>query len=82
MIEAQSLNKPRAKEKSNSWTEADGRTFVDMGDGHCLVSMPKTDPRERGTNWGHARCGKTNSEKMIDNVAADLEARKHPLNSK
>jgi hypothetical protein len=82
LIDAQRLNKPRAPEKSTSWTEAAGRTFVDMGDGNCLVSMTKVDSRDRGTNWGHTRCGKTNSEKMMDNVTADLEARKHPLNLK
>ena len=79
LIDAQAINKPRAKEKSTSWTEIDGRTFVDMGNGECLVSMQKVDSRERGTNWGMTRCGKTDSEKIMDNVTADLEARKHPL---
>ncbi len=79
LIDAQAINKPRAKEKSGSWTESDGRVFIDMGDGSCLVSMPKTDWRERGTNWGGTRCGKTDSEKMMDSVMADFESRKHPL---
>jgi hypothetical protein len=78
LLEAQPFNASRKIAKPNSWTEADGRTFVDIGNGMCLVSMPKTDSHERGTNWGHTRCGKTNSEKMMDNVNADLEARKHP----
>lgn len=79
LIDAQAINKPRAKEKSGSWVESDGRVFIDMGDGNCLVSMPKTDWRERGTNWGGTRCGKTDSEKMMDSVMADFESRKHPL---
>lgn len=79
LIDAEVFNKPRTKEKTNSWTEIDGRTFVGMGNGECLVSMRKVDSRERGTNLGMTRCGKTDSEKMMDNVNADLEARKHPL---
>jgi len=58
LVNAQSLNKPRSKEKENSWTEVDGRVFVDMGNGECLVSMRKVDSRERGTSWGMTRCGK------------------------
>ena len=79
LIDAQAINKPRTREKSGSWTERDGRVFIDMGDGNCLVSMVKTDSRERGTNWGSTRCGKTDSEKMMDSVMADFESRKHPL---
>ena len=79
LIDAQVFNRPRTKGEANTWTEVDGRTFVDMGNGECLVSMRKVDSRERGTNWGMTRCGKTDSEKMMDNVNADLEARKHPL---
>jgi hypothetical protein len=81
LIDAQGINRPRAKEKSGSWTEIDGRVFIDMGDGNCFVAIPKTDWRERGTNWGSTRCGKTDNEKMMDSVMADLEARKHPLNA-
>jgi hypothetical protein len=79
LIDAQGLNRQRAKEKSSSWAESDGRVFIDMGNGNCLVSMAKTDSRERGTNWGSTRCGKTDSEKMMDSVMADFESRKHPL---
>lgn len=82
LIDAQHLNTPRKAEKSKSWTTSDGRTFVDIGDGMCLVSMPNLDSHSRGKNWGKTRCGKTDSEKMMDNVNADLEARKHPLNKK
>jgi len=82
LIDAQGFNTPRKVEKSKSWTEADGRTFVDMGDGMCLVSMSKIDSHERGTGWGMTPCGRTDSEKMMDNVLADFEARRHPLNSK
>jgi len=80
LIDAQRFNTARRAEKPISRTEADGRIFVDMGNGNCLVSMPKADSRDRGTNWGHARCGKTDSEEMMDRVNADLEARRNPLN--
>jgi len=79
LIDAQGINRPRAKEKSGSWTESDGRVFIDMGDGNCLVSMAKMDSHERGTNWGSTRCGKTDSEKMMDSVMADFESRKNLL---
>lgn len=79
LIDAQAINKPRVKEESGSWTESDGRVFIDAGDGNCFASMPKTDWRERGTNWGSTRCGKTDSKKMMDSVMADFESRKHPL---
>ena len=78
LIDAQGFNTARRAEKPISWTQADGRTFVDMGDGSCFVSMPKVDSRDRGTNWGATRCGKADSEEMMDNVMADFEARKRP----
>ena len=79
LIDSQTLNKPRTASKPSSWTESDGRVFTDIGDGKCLVSMPKVDSRERGTSWGMTRCGKTDSEKMMDSVMADFESRKNPL---
>ena len=79
LIDSQTLNKPRTASKLSSWTESDGRVFTYMGDGKCLVSMPKVDSRERGTSWGMTRCGKTDSEKMMDSVMADFESRKNPL---
>jgi hypothetical protein len=67
----------------NTWITSGGTTLVNMGDGECIRSIPKTDSRERGTSWSmlRVRCGKTDSEKMMDSVNADLEARKHPLKS-
>jgi hypothetical protein len=82
LIDAQGFNAPRIVEKPSSWTEADGRTFVDTGNGNCLVSMFKADSRDRDTNWGHTRCGKSDSEGMMDDVMADFEARRNPLGSK
>lgn len=79
LIDAQVFNIPHKAEKPTTWTEIDGRVFIDMGNGQCFVSMQKIDSRERGTNWGFTRCGKTDSETMMDNITADLEARKHPL---
>ena len=80
LIDAQGFNTARRAKKPSSWTEADGRTFIDMGDGSCFVSMTKMDSRERGTSWGATRCGKTDSEEMMDRVNADVEARRNPLN--
>ncbi len=82
LIDAQSLNVRPTAGRAKNWIEADGRTFVDVGDGNCFVSMAQVDARERETNWGMTKCGKTDSEKMMDNMNADLEARKHPLNKK
>jgi len=79
LIEAQGLNRPPAKEKEGSWTTSDGRVFTEIGDGKCLVPKLKTDWRDRGTSYDTVRCGKNDSEKMMDRVNADLEARKHPL---
>lgn len=79
LIDAQAINKPRAREKSGGWTESDGRDFVARGDGECFVSMLQVDSRDRGKNWGSTRCGKTDSESMMDRVNADFESRKNPL---
>jgi hypothetical protein len=82
--EAHANRKPKKQNTINTWETSGGTTLVDMGDGECIASMPKVDSRQRGTNWSMLRvkCGKTDSEKMMDNVTADLEARKHPLNKK
>lgn len=82
LLEAKRLNAPRSAEKSRTWTAIDGRTFIEMDDGKCLVSMPNADARERGTNWGMTTCGKTDSEKAMDRVNADFESRKLPIKSK
>ena len=79
--EAHANRKPKKQNTLNTWETSGGTTLVDMGDGECIASMPKIDSRQRGTTWSMLRvkCGKTDSEKMMDNVTADLEARKHPL---
>lgn len=79
--DAHAKRKPKKQNTLNTWETTGGTTFVDMGDGECIASMPKIDFRDRGTSWSMLRvkCGKTDSEKMMDNVTADLEARKHPL---
>lgn len=79
LLDAQSLNKPRSKESLGSWTESDGRVFTYIGDGMCFVSMPKMDSRDRATNWGMTKCGKTDSEKAMDRVNADFESRRGPI---
>ena len=79
--EAHASRKPKKQNTLNTWETAGGATLVDMGDGECIASMPKIDFRDRGTSWSllRVKCGETDSEKMMDNVSADLEARKHPL---
>ena len=79
LIDAQILNKVRIKGYLNDWKESDGRDFLARGDGECFVSMRQVDSRDRGKNWGSTRCGKTDSESMIDRVNADFESRKNPL---
>jgi|GEM_PF-650662 len=82
LIDLESLNRSRATTKHNaSWTADDGRVYTYMGDGACLVTNLKTDWRDRGTSYTRVKCGKTDSEKMIDSIDADLDARRHPLKS-
>lgn len=79
LSDAQVFNRARVKGQLNNWKENDGRDFIARSDGECFVSMQQVDSRERGKNWGSTRCGKTDSESMMDRVNADLEARKNPL---
>ena len=79
LIDAQGFNRPRVTGKEGSWTTSDGRVFTEIGDGNCLVPKLKTDWRDRGTSYDTVRCGKTDSEKMMDSVMADFESRKNPL---
>ncbi len=60
------------------WTGADGRSYIYVGNGECMVSMAKLDWRERGAQWSGTRvpCGKNDNEKMMDRVMADFESRK------
>ena len=72
----------KAKEsKLKNWTRSDGTIMVETGDGTCISKVP--DKNGVTTLWSMqlagANCDKTQSEKMMDNINADLEARKHPL---
>ncbi len=78
LIDAQIFNRARVKRQRDDWKENDGRDFVAKGDGKCFVSMQQVDSRDRGKNWGSTRCGKTDSESMIDRLNADFESRKNP----
>ncbi len=78
LLDAKRFNLPNTAEKTRVWTAIDGRTYIEMGDGICMVSMPKVDSRQRGTDWGATTCGKTNSEKAMDRVMADYGSRKLP----
>ena len=78
LIDAEIFNRARIKGQTSDWKEIDGRDFVAKGDGKCFVSMQQVDSRDRGKNWGGTRCGKTDSESMMDRVNADFESRKNP----
>jgi hypothetical protein len=84
LIDAQSLNIVRSAEKQKSWTASDGTIFLDNGDGQCRNSMPNSDTHSTATNWStltlNVPCSKDEGGRMMDNVNADLAARKHPLN--
>ena len=80
LIDSEALNRPRATVKQDSWTANDGRVYTYKGDGHCLVTNLKTDWRDRGTSYREVKCGKTDSEKMMDNINADFDDRNPPLN--
>lgn len=69
--------------KLRTWKDVTGNTVVEVGEGSCIRSMPSTG-NSRAANWSLLRfkCGRDEGEKMMDNVTADLEARKHPLHIK
>ena len=73
------VSKSTSLKKHDAWTNAHGQNFIETGDGNCLIEMHKFDSGDRARNWGITSCGKTDSEKMMDNVEQDLGARKHPL---
>jgi hypothetical protein len=84
LIDAQSLNIVRSAENQKSWTASDGTIFLDNGDGQCRNSMPNSDTHSTATNWStltlNVPCSKDEGGRIMDNVNAALEARKHPLN--
>ncbi len=83
LIEAKSLNIVRAAEKQKRWTAPDGALYMDDGEGHCRHSMLNVDTHSTATNWStltlNGSCSKDEGGRMMDNINADLEARKHPL---
>jgi hypothetical protein len=76
LLDSQAINERKNSSNSKIFASADGRTFIDRGNGNCMVSMNKIDAHERKTNWGFTGCGKSDSEKSMDNIAVDLEKRK------
>jgi hypothetical protein len=62
----------------NSWTSLDGTQFLEVDDGECITSMPKLPNTGRGTNWSSTRvkCGKSESERMMENVERGLRRKK------
>lgn len=71
----------RHKSELNAWTDIHGNQYVEMGDGKCLMGMPKMDNRERGTNFAVVSCGRTDSEKMMENAMRDFDSRSAKNNS-
>jgi hypothetical protein len=78
LIEAQSLNQFSQRSNSTSRISFDGKTYVSVGNGDCMVSMEKMDNQERGTNWStnRVKCGQSDEDKMMENINADIESRK------
>jgi hypothetical protein len=72
--EARALNHARVSGADEVFKRADGRTYRELGNGNCQVTMEKMDSRDRATNWGVTNCGKTDSESMMDRVMADFES--------
>lgn len=68
--------KTTREESLTSWTTANGRKYVDMGDGTCIHTMGKIDG-ERQAQWSstRSRCGRSWGEKMLDNVQQTLNNR-------
>ena len=64
--------------KLRTWQDVAGNTVVEVADGSCIRSMPSIG-NSRETNWSLLRfkCGKNEGERMMDNVNADLAARKN-----
>lgn len=69
--------------KMRTWNDGAGNTVAEVGEGDCIRSMPAVGGAlaSQGTTWSmvHFKCGKDESDRMMDNINADLEARKHPL---
>lgn len=65
--------------KLRTWNDGSGNTVAEVGEGDCIRSMPGGDGV--GITWStlHFKCGKDESDRMMDNINADLDARKHPL---
>jgi hypothetical protein len=62
----------------NSWASPDGTQFVEVGDGECITSMQKLPNTGRGTSWSSSRvkCGKSESERMMENVERGLKRKR------
>jgi hypothetical protein len=65
----------RADNNFHTWKGQDGTQYVEVGDGDCMTSMPKVANAERGTKWSSSRvkCGKSESERMMENVERNLK---------
>lgn len=63
----------------DSFRNAHGATVMASGNGKCMVTMA-AGKNERATNWGWSSdsCGKTDSEKMLEAVEEEVNAKKHP----
>lgn len=58
-----------------SWTDASGTQIVEVKQGECIRAMPGAS-NARGDNWSlRFKCGKSEGERMIDSVNADMAAR-------
>lgn len=69
----------RAKTELRSFIDLTDNQFIDVGDGRCLRSMQKMESHQRERVYSGVDCGKTDSEKMMENIVRDVDARKRNL---
>jgi len=76
-LQATNKLKRDKNKQSISWQDAGGNSFYKSGN-KCFMSPAQnaTSPVRGGANWYMVRCpGKTESEKMIDNVNREMKMR-------
>lgn len=60
-----------------AWVDSSGAQVVEINEGRCIKSMSGAGGGEHGINWSLPfKCGKNESDRMIDNINKDLAERK------
>ncbi len=75
--ESRHINSRPAHSTLKSWTDSSGIELVEMSEGECLKSMPQIgNSKEKYWSSFRVKCGKNQSDHMMDSVNADLMSRK------